>query len=149
MTKPVLPPEARQAAKSAALDLPFLGRLVIVALSLTLIVAATAAFFSPRWALDYLLVGLWMAGNAVLLGYLLWAGTSQPRRLFTLFILAPVKIVWLCLLFVFCLYFSPAPSAIVAGLTSFFVAVAGAVLQWMQKQAIAASRQSPPDGKST
>lgn len=114
-----------------ALELPFLRRLVLTGLALTLLTGVAAAAVSRLWALHFVVIGLWMVINAVFLGVLLWAGTSTPRRPFALMALMPLKVGWLALLPIYVIQAEPPNSALAAGLTMFFVAVVGSVLHWM------------------
>lgn len=119
---------------AAVMDSRFLIRLIVVAVAATGLVAIVSAFFSPRWAMHFALVGFWMAGNALILGTLLWAATSTPKRPFTVFIAAPLKVLWLGVLGLYCWRLEPPGTAVVTGLTVFFASVVGSVLHWMQTQ---------------
>lgn len=123
---------------ASALDLRFLRRLVLAGLAATAILAAMVWAASPRWAGHFLFAGVWMAANWVILGALLWAMTSRPKQLALAFILMPLKLGWLALIWLYFLWLAPPPLAIVAGL---IVPFAGAVAA-----GIAASRKHKGSG---
>lgn len=105
-----------QRGLNPALDLAFLKRCYWALMASVLVIGAFASvYFSAPWAGHYVVAGLWMNVNAVLLARLLWAATSTPRRLAPVLLLLLGKLLWYGCLAVYCLEWRPAPGALVAG----------------------------------
>ena len=106
----------RWAGSDQALDLAFLRRCYWTILAAIALVGAFAGVYgSPAWAGHYVAIGLWTAVNALILARLLLAATARPKRRIEALLLAPAKIAWLACVVFYCMEWSPAPSAVAAG----------------------------------